>query len=525
MRWMFSIGLITSACGWVWADPPALKKLNPKQLDALIAKSLPGDSAPLSDEFFLRRAHLDLIGRPPTPDEVKAFADDKATDKRLRLVDSLLASKEFGQHWANYWTDTISYKVPPPELTFLNYTRFKAWLADKFNQNVAWDKITQEILSASGDIKKNPAVTFIGYHQGRPAKLAAETARVFLSLQLQCAECHDHKFDSWTREEFHGLAAFFGRVSGKLGKAQDGSSTEVKDLGKGEYVMPNVRDPKKKGQTMAPVLFTGQKLDLDTPDQVRRDHLAKWLTLPSNPYFAKAFVNRVWARLMGRGFYEPVDNLADYVEPVLTDLHKDLADHFIASNFDIKGFYRLLASTEAYQRSTPVGTTMAKQASSYGKTAHLKLNGDEVFKSLTGALGLPNVTPKATKPTDAIRFPPPPKSTRDIVADKFGYDPNSCGEEVSRTLGQAMLLMNNEQVQKQINADPASGTRLAKMVQQEKNDRVLVVRLFYQVLSRQPTEQEIGIALEHLGTVGQRGPAFEDLLWSLINSAEFTSKR
>jgi hypothetical protein len=138
---------------------------------------------------------------------------------------------------------------------------------------------------------------------------------------------------------------------------------------------------------------------------------------------------------------------------------------------------------------------------------------------------LPNVTPPAAKPTPQVRFPPPPQSTCELVAQQFSFDPSYAPEEVSRTLAQAMLLMNNEQIQGQINADPGSGTLLSKLLQKESDDRKAVVLLFQQVLARKPADKELGIALEHIAAVGKRGPAFEDLLWGLINSAEFTTRR
>src|SRR5581483_4956224 len=141
------------------------------------------------------------------------------------------------------------------------------------------------------------------------------------------------------------------------------------------------------------------------------------------------------------------------------------------------------------------------------------LRGDEVFESLVTAISLPNVTPEAVKPTAAIRFPPPPKSTRDIVAEAFGFDPSLPQDEVFRTMGQAMLLMNNEQLQAQINAKPESGTMLAKLLEQEPNDRAVVERLFQLLLARKPTAKEAEITLQHVREVQQRGPAFEDVLW------------
>lgn len=502
-------------------------KLMSADLDRLVLKEMTSDKSPakqgatVDDITFLRRVSLDLIGRPPTAEEQSAFRDDSREDKRRQLVDRLLASPEFGVHWGNYWSDTVAARVPPPELTFLNYKWFKGWLVEEFNKNTPWDEVVREMLTATGKIKERPATTFVGYHQGRANKLAAETARIFLGIQLQCAECHDHKFEAWKREEFHGLAAFFARSSGKLGKDQDGGSTIVTDAGKGEHVMPNAIDPRKKAVTMAPAMFTGEKLPIGANDQDRRKLLAEAITKPSNPYFAKAYVNRIWARMMGRGFYEPVDNIAETTTWLLPAVHDALSSHFVASKYDIKDFFRLLANSSTYQMDHTLGEALADKSQSI----HNDLSADEVFRSLQQAVGLKNVTPPARKPTSQERFPPPPMSTRDVIACKFCYDPSLSPEEVTRTMGQAMLLMNNKQIQDAINADPKSGTQLSKLLQETSDNREAVIKVFEQVLSRRPRDQEITIALDHLNEVGQRGEAFEDLVWSLINSAEFTMKR
>ncbi len=496
------------------------------KLDALIAEQT-SDSVtpnPISDEQFLRRVSLDLIGRPPTPEELAAFLLDESSDRRDKVVDQLLDSSEFGRNWANYWSDVISYRVPPPELTFLRYDEFEEWLAERFNEETPWDAIVREILTAQGKVQDNPATTFVAFHQANPAKLSAETARIFLGVQIQCAECHDHKFDHWKREQFHSLAAFYGRTLAKLSQ-NDPGPTEVKDREKGEYVMPNVEEPDKKGTTIAPTYIDGNGLELGTDDLQRREFLADSLTQPTSPYFARAYVNRVWARLAGRGFFEPVDNMAAYVRHDWPEVHEALAAHFAATGFDVKDLFRLVLKTDFYRRTLPLGAVAGTGAEPFGAARSVKLRGDEVFDSLVRATEIPNVRPPAMKATKEIRFPPPPKSTRELVAEEFGYDPSFCPEEIARSMGQAMLLMNNDQIQARIDAEADSKTPLAELLTDESDDREVVFRLFERTLARWPTDREIDIALDHLEEVGDRGEAFEDLLWSLINSAEFTTKR
>jgi hypothetical protein len=208
---------------------------------------------------------------------------------------------------------------------------------------------------------------------------------------------------------------------------------------------------------------------------------------------------------------------------LLPKVHDAVAESFVATAFDIRENFRLIVNTRAYQRQLPKSGMDHEQPYAAARTG--KLRGDEVFDSLVTAISLPNITPPPVKPTAAIRFPPPPKSTRDIVAEAFGFDPSLSQDEVFRTMGQAMLLMNNEQLQAQITSQPGSGTMLAKLLEDEADDKAAVDRLFRLLLARGPTAKETTIALGHVKEVGRRGEAFEDLLWSLINSAEFTVRK
>ena len=508
------------------AELAVARSLDSAKLDRVVVEASQLTEADLSDiitdEQFLRRVSLDLIGRQPTPQEFATYLLDTPEAKRSAAVERLLTSVEFGENWAGYWSDVIGYRVPPPELTFLDYTLFEKWLAGRINENAPWDETVRTILTASGKVKDQPAATFVGFHEADTTRLAAETARVFLSVQIGCAQCHDHPFDEWKRQQFHELAAYFVRASAKM-PWNDSGEIEVKDKGKGEYEMPNVADPTKQGITMTPTFFTGQKTEPGKSDLDRRRELAAVIASIDNPWFAKAYVNRVWGRLMGRGFYEPTDDMGAAIIQLLPEVHRELTDHFRATGFDAKSLFRAIANSKAYQQRLPDHPSSSDKP--YASARTTKLRGDEVYQSLVTAINLPNVTPAKIAPTKEIRFPPPPKSTKDIVSETFGFDPSLRPEDISRTLGQAMLLMNNDQLQAQVNAKPGCGTALSKLLAAESDNAKAVTNLFQLVLARQPTEPESKIALEHVSTQTNRGEAFEDLLWSLINSAEFTTKR
>jgi hypothetical protein len=501
------------------APAKAVARLTSEQLDALMEKHVGGiaDASLVDDEDYIRRVTLDLVGRQPTMAECDAFAADESMDKRPRLVERLLASPEFGANWGNYWSDVVSYRTPEPELTFLNYTPFKKWLADEFNANRGWDEISYKVITAVGKVGENPAATYVGFHQGDKSRLASETTRVFLSTQIQCAECHDHKFIDMPQETFHHVAAFFVRVQAKL-PWNDSNQIVVSSKPAGEHKMEGRKDE------MKPIAFSEREVDLGKSDVSRRVELADWIVSPENPWFAKAFVNRVWARTMGRGFCEPVDEIGELGDRVLPDVHNALAEHFTASQFDVKDLFRVVTTSRTYQRQIrdPQDESDRKP---FAVVAAGRLRGDEVFDSLEAAIALPNFTPPQAPATDAIRFPPPPKSTRDLVNEAFGFDPSADQGNVNRTMQQAMLLMNNKQIQAQIDASPSSGTMLAKIVAAEPDDASAVTKLYQQVLARKPTPKEIDIAKEHLTATGDRKTGYEDLLWSMVNSAEFLSRR
>ncbi|MGD9722499.1 MAG: DUF1549 domain-containing protein [Pirellulales bacterium] len=505
--------------------PPRLESITVATLDGLIAREAPAATAaaPLSDEQFLRRASFDLIGRQPTVAEQAQFAADRSPAKRRDLVDRLLASDEFGANWADYWSDTIAYRVPPPELTYLDYRPLKAWLAAGLNAGATWDEIVWALITAQGKIAEVPAATFVGYHQANATNLAGETSRIFLGQQILCAQCHDHPFDHWKRTEFHALAAFYARVKAKL-PWNDGPGTLVSAVEKGEHVMPDMDDPSKPGNKMKPAFLVHDDADprIGKDDAQRRTRLAEWVTSRDNPWFAKAYTNRIWSRLLGRGFYEPVDDLGDSQTPLWPAVHAALAGHFAATGYDIKDLFRLIMHSEAYARGlrlTADGGTSAPAAEP------LRMRGDEVFAALSFGLSLPNFTPPAVAPTNEVRFPPPPASTRDLVNTAFGTDPSLSPLDAPRTMAQALWMMNNEQLQKQINAAPGSGTLLSKLLDEFADDTIACEQLYARLLARKPTDAEHEIARAHVAKLGDRRAAFEDLLWSLVNSAEFTTRK
>ncbi|MEW4454762.1 DUF1549 domain-containing protein [Bremerella sp. JC817] len=491
--------------------------LTPESLDQLIAEEAHITEATdlIDDETFLRRVTIDVIGRIPTEQERSDFLADTNPAKRALMIDRLLDSPEFGGNWATYWSDVFSYRIPQPELTYLDYQVFQDWLAQQLNEGTGWDEVTYRILTATGKVGDNPPAFFVGFHQASTSRLAGETTRIFLGTQIQCAECHDHPFVDIPQERFHQMAAFFVRTNAKL-PWNDSSQIEVGSKEKGEHKMPDTN------QAMMPAVFSGDAMSEGASDLDRRVLLANWVIQPDNALFAKAYANRIWERLMDQPFCDPVDEISEEAGfPSLPSVHDAVAAHFIASEYDAKPLMRVILNTKAYQRQLDAKDELAGQLTS----AELrKMRGDVVFNSLVTAVELPNVEGTPMKPTAEMRFPPPPKSTQDLVNEVFGYDPSLGRAFRPQTMQQAMFLMNNRQLQNQVKAGDDQQTKLARMLKETPDDRQAIQRLYVNVLGRAPQEKELEIAYDYVQEVESRGEAFEDLLWALLNTAEFTTR-
>lgn len=543
------------------AKPPATKtspatgsKVEPKADSKSDTKTWPSASAtgyshqsdlpatakakPADDETFLRRVSVDLIGIPPTPAEITAFALDPSPDKRAKAVDRLLARPEFGQNWGRYWRDVILYRRAD-DRAMLSSAAIGDYLTEQFNKNVPWDQIARSFITASGDVRENGATGIVMAQFGATPEITAEVSRIFMAVQIQCAQCHDHPTDRWKRTQFHELAAFFPRIAMKPVKPTDNQkrSFEVVGLdrerpakvknamvprGSLEHYMPDLKNPTAKGTLMQPVFFiTGQKLPLGTPDAKRRSTIARWITSPQDEWFAKAFVNRIWSEMVGEGFYEPVDDIGpdrDCNAPATLDY---LANQFVAHQYDVKWLYRTIAATSAYQLDS-------RSRHLPGQTPFLAncpqlLRADEVFDALVSALGIENEKLDRADAGKKKNAYGQPRTARNLFDSVFGYDPSVRRDEVSGSIPQALVLMNSPQLARAMNAK--SPTALGKLLASTKDDSAVAEELYLRCLAREPKPDELKTCLDYVKKTGNRNEAFEDVLWALVNSTEFVHRK
>lgn len=507
------------------------------KVDSLLRQEVPfAKAAPkkIGDELFLRRVSLDLIGRLPTPEEVTAFVLDPAADKRAKTVTRLLADPRYGRNWGRYWRDVIMYRKTEERNQFLAGIPLEPYLADSFNSNKPWSQIATEFITATGNANESGACGLIVAQQGQPEEIVGEVSRIFLGVQLQCAQCHDHPTDRWKRQQFHELAAFFPRVATRPNRQGGGVAREIsivttdvqppqfgrrpanmRAVGTLEHHMSDPKNPSSEGTLMQPVLFaTGEKLPVGTKDAERRSSLAKWIAAKDNDYFAKAFVNRVWSELTGEGFCEPVDDMGPDRTPTAPKTLDYLAEQFAATNYDIKWLFSTIMATELYQLPSAPRRDASEPPMQHNVAQRLR--ADQVFDNLLLVLEVSEPpSPFGGAGGPGGRFAGP----RRQFSTAFGYDPSTRRDEIQSSIPQALNLMNSPTVTGTLRG--TGSTMLGRKLAAISDDTALVQELYLRVLGREASQSELTTCLQYAKQVGNRAEAFEDVLWSLLNTAEF----
>lgn len=493
--------------------------------------------AGVDDETFLRRVMLDLIGQPPTPEETTLFVLDTSPDKRALLVERLLADRRFGENWGRYWRDVIFYRRTE-DRALIGSELAANYLAEQLNNNVAWDRVATALVTAEGEVMEDGATALFFAHRGEPEAVVAEATRIFNGIQISCAQCHDHPTDRWKRDEFHRMAAFFPRVAlrpnpmkGPLDLTVAASDFEprfgprmpaMRVRGTLEHYMPDLKDPQARGTLMQPVFFvTGESVPVGTKDELRRTKFATELTRRENPWFARAMVNRVWAELVGEGFYEPVDDMGPDRQCAAPETLDRLATAFTDSNYDVKRLYRIVTQTAAYQR--PSRSRRGPDDAPFTANVASRLRGDQIFNQLAGLLGIVEPPPGAgpgpggNGAAAALRRGP-----RFLFNQVFGYDPSNPREEEVGSVPQALVLMNSPLINAAISSRRGM---LASLLARIPKDDELTMELYLRTLGREPNATELAACRDLVKEAGDRGEAYEDILWSLINSTEFLHRK
>jgi hypothetical protein len=561
-----------------------------------------------SDEDFLRRVHFDLAGTVPSAREVTLFGLEPDPQKRDKMIDRLLSSDEYAHNWAEYWRDVIFLRATDMRGKIMQGV-FEKWMSDQIRENRGWDKIVTSLITASGPVNEHGETALIFAHAGQADEIAAEASRIFLGIQIQCANCHDHPTDKWKRQQFHQLAAFFPRVTvrrmkgstdprefevasydapaangkgkgkgkgagnflehperlfarydrnhdGKITRAEvkntpfekqfdrllanadankDGALTvkEIKEMPQpggqkrptAEHYMADLKNPSSKGTKMEPIFFVnGKRPKSGLPDEERRHALAKYLTADVDPWFSRAYVNRIWSEMVGEGFYMPIDDMGPQRQARMPEVLDLLADAWVANKYDMQWLFRTIARTETYQREIRPKDPSVESPPVFAASAPKRLRADQLFNAITKVLGIEGVDPKESEGVgEAGGKKRPPRSPRAQFAFLFGYDPSTSPDDLTGNVPQALFMMNSRLINSLIHAQ--GKTRLATILDKYPDNKDAVREVYVLTLAREPSDKEEKVCLNYVKDVGNRHEGFEDVMWSLMNSSEFLSKR
>jgi len=434
----------------------------------------------------------------------------------------LLTSEPYAVNWGRYWRDVLTYHTPASG-NYLRWQLFDSWMIEQVKKNRPWHEIVTALVTAEGVDDECAPVNYLTALYGNPVEIAATTSRVFLGVQIQCAQCHDAKAEPWKREQFHELVAFFGRA--RLVQHKDvagrGTPYAIEGRSDGQYQMTDKKDPSRL-IPMTPRFLTGESVSLDAKDADRRKALARLMTDPKNPYFAKAYVNRMWTSLLGWGFYPGLADLGGPVTPQFPEALDLLAKEWTAAGHDMRWLFRTIVLTQAYQRRLqprPLPGSPAPPA-----VCPNRLRPEQVFDALVRALGFDenDKTIPAPAPSSA---PAVSRHTglRNMVYQAFKIDPSLPPEQVQGTIPQALLMMNSILVNTYIASQ--GKTFLADALKKNMRDDDIVTALYERTLSRKPKAEEMATCRRYVKKVGDRKEALEDIFWSLVNSTEFVTKR
>jgi hypothetical protein len=501
--------------------PPIDDRALTRAIDRLIAARWASSGvtpAPAADDAeFLRRVALDVAGRIPTAAEARAFLDSKDPEKRRKLVESLLDGPAFVNHMTNVWVELLLPEAAGSFQVAFFADDFQVWLRKQFAERVPYDAFVRELLTVpvtnqlpfqrvgNQDPKPTP-YAFLAAKDGKPENLAASASRLFLGVRIECAQCHNHPFARWKREEFWGLAAFFSGIQRQGGGDALFQGTDRPD--RHEIEIPNSK------KVVQAAFFDGRDVTFPkgTPS---RKILAEWLTSRENPYFARAAVNRLWAQFFGSGLVDPVDDMGASSEPSHPELLDLLADQLSAHEFDLRYVIRAVTASRAYQLSSAGGSPSSDAYHLFDRMPVRGLSPLQLYDSVIQATGLQREAPQP-------QFVLGGDSPRRDFLERFASQDEKPTEHQTSIL-QALTLMNGRLV-----TDATSITRGATLPALADafflDTPGKVEALYLATLSRRPRPDELERLVPY---VDRGGPtlnpkkALADVFWSLLGSAEF----
>ena len=469
-----------------------------------------------SDSAFLRRVCLDLTGTLPPPERVREFLSDRDPRKRERLIERLLNSPEFVDYWTFRFADFF-------RVVYRNAYSYKSWIRESLARNKPYDQMARERVASQGN--GGPTRHFIKSISGeimRPHEKMGEDVRVFLGIRLDCAQCHDHPYETWTQDQFWGITAFYGQLTRIRTLSifmDDISGNEEQPEG------PKVIHPRRR-QEVVPSFLDGSPASATGVNP--RELLADWMTAPENPYFSRAIVNRVWANFFGKGLVEPVDDFRPGNPPSHPELLEALAEDFRRSGFDLKHLMRTIARSGTYQLSGDFNPTNREDEVNHSRALPRRLDAEILLDAISQVTGMEEAfavhdyvgggtEPKGTRAIELV-----PEVTPSQFLEVYGRPVSRDSmpwRDYRSTLRQALHLLVGSTYTTKIGAE---GGRVDRLLSAGASDREIVRELYLAALSRYPTAEEEARLQALIEGAPSRRKGVENLAWGLLASRQFT---
>ena len=473
---------------------------------------------------FIRRIHLDLTGRLPSPGEVQEFLADKASRKRDRLVERLIASPEFVDFWAYRLSDL--FRVSRLALKDKGMWAYYSWIQESVRVNKPWSQMVREVLTATGNTFLDGPTNY--YRNAlKPEELTENFSQGFLGIRVGCARCHNHPMEKWTQNDYFGMANLFARVKNKVeSRIWIDEEMTVFNAAEGDIEQPRLGRPLPARPLAGPAMPANS-------DKDRRAFLADWLVSPESYYFPRSIVNRIWAHFMGRGLVEPVDDLRETNPPSNPALFDALAADFVKKGYDLRHLIRTIVTSRTYQLSSEAIPENRSDDLHYSRYFVRRLSAEQVLDAISQVTGHRETFQGIPAGYRALQLPD--TSVKSEFMDSFGRPARQITCECERVqepnTSQALMLISNEALNTKVGAN---GGTIDQLIKAGKTDGEIFDALYWTALGRPPKQAEritgLGairrahtsiLATERSFPSEDRRRAFEDLLWVLINSKEF----
>ncbi|MEM9283683.1 MAG: DUF1549 domain-containing protein [Verrucomicrobiota bacterium] len=495
--------------GFTWEEPEAWS-----EIDHLVAakwERMKLKPSPLStDAEFVRRIYLDLTGLPPASDRVKSFLADETPTRKKRdaLVDELIGSPEFVDHWTNKWSDML--QVNSKYLGAPGAKVFRDWIHSELNANTPYDEFVYKILTATGSNKENPAASYYKILRD-PDMIMENTTHLFLATRFNCNKCHDHPFERWTQDQYYETAAYFAQVDLK----RDPKNAPKQNIGgtavEGAKPLYEIVGDKADGEIkhdrtgeLQPPAFpyeaTIEKAAFTDPTApTRREELAGWITSADNQYFASSYANRIWGYLLGTGIIEPLDDIRAGNPPTNPQLLNHLTKTFIQSDFDVRELMASICKSRTYQLSIRTNEWNEEDEINFSHAKARRLPAETLYDAVYAVTGAIPEIPGAGKGVRASQLPDAKLDLKSGFLANLGRPARESSCECERSaelqMSAVMAFLSGPAIADAIGAE---GSDLEKLVKAQPDDRKLIEEIYYRVLARAPTEAEIKAALDSM---------------------------